>query len=110
MPSHYNLLFLLILINVYDYRDNSVLTSDESSASAAGDTPSHRGGGGGSISSSDTESWTIIDDAEGLDDSNVALFTDGSVAKFAKSSTTSKSAIHEDEDENPQKTGGNYKN
>ena len=77
------------------------MTSDESSASAAGDTPSHSGGGGGSISSSDTESWTIIDDAEGLDDSNVALFTDGSVAKFAKSSTTSKSAVHEDEDENP---------
>lgn len=59
-------------------RDNSVLTSDESSASGAGDSPSHRGGGGGSISSSDTESWTIIDDAEGLDDSsNVALFTEG---------------------------------
>ena len=53
------------------------------------------------ISSSDTESWTIIDDAEGLDDSNVALFTDGSVAKFAKSSTTGKSAVHEDRDENP---------
>ena len=79
------------------------MTSDESSASAgAGDSPSHRGGGGGSISSSDTESWTIIDDAEGLDDSNVALFTEGSVAKFAKSSTTGKSAVLEDRDENPR--------
>ena len=80
------------------------MTSDESSASAgAGDSPSHRGGGGGSISSSDTESWTIIDDAEGLDaDSNVALFTEGSVAKFAKSSTTGKSAVLDDRDENPR--------
>ena len=51
LPLQPPFLFILI-INVFDYRDNSVLTSDESSVSAAGDTPSHRGGGGGSISRS----------------------------------------------------------